>query len=63
MGNWRLIRAQCATHTGDFGFTNLVVSKLNGTIQLDPHDTDTCVISLDVAGATVLRNALTEWLG
>jgi hypothetical protein len=44
-------------------FTNLLVTKLDGTIVLDPHVDGSCVIRLGEDGATALRNTLTEWLG
>jgi hypothetical protein len=61
--NRRLINAHCARHGGTPGLTNLVVSKRDGEIELDPHVDRSCVITLDEPGATVLRDALTEWLG
>lgn len=61
--NRRVIHAHCTQHGGTPGFTNLAVRKLNGSIELDPHVTGSCVITLDEPGATVLRDALTEWLG
>jgi hypothetical protein len=45
------------------GFTNLVASKRDGEIELDPHVDGGCRILLDEAGATVLRDVLVEWLG
>ncbi|HEX4103800.1 MAG TPA: hypothetical protein VHY21_25210 [Pseudonocardiaceae bacterium] len=37
-GNARkVIHATCALHRGPAGFANVVVSKRNGTIELDPH--------------------------
>lgn len=59
----RVIHASCTLHRGPVGFTNLVVSKRGGKIQLDPHVTGSCVITLDEDGAGALRDALTEWLG
>lgn len=59
----RAIPATCTQHGGARGFTNLVVKKLDGEIELDPHVTGGCVIKLDENGATALRDALTEWLG
>lgn len=61
--NRRVIHAHCTRHGGTPGFTNLVVSKRNGDIELDPHVDRSCVITLDEPGATELRDALTEWLG
>jgi hypothetical protein len=45
------------------GFANLVVTKLHGTIELDPHVDRGCVILLDESAARVLSAALVEWLG
>ncbi|MGH3786579.1 MAG: hypothetical protein ACRDRG_08520 [Pseudonocardiaceae bacterium] len=63
IGNRRVIHVQCSTHGGPIGYTNLVVRKVDGTIELDPHVTGACVILIDESGATELRDALTEWLG
>lgn len=60
--NRLVIPVTCTTHGGTPGFTNLILSKRNGTIVLDPHAIGACVITLDEAGATALRNALIEWL-
>lgn len=62
-GNSRVIYAHCTRHGVTPGFTYLVVSKRNDDIELDPHVDRSCVITLDEPGATVLRDALTEWLG
>jgi hypothetical protein len=59
----KVIPATCELHRGPVGFTNLLVTKRDGTIVLDPHVTGSCVISLDEEGATTLRDTLTEWLG
>jgi hypothetical protein len=59
----RVIPATCSVHRGPVGFTNLVVSRREGTIVLDPHAVGSCVISLDEQAATSLCDALTEWLG
>jgi hypothetical protein len=59
----KTIAATCELHRGPIGFTNLVVSKRDGTIVLDPHVDGSCVISLDQDGATQLCDTLTEWLG
>jgi hypothetical protein len=58
----KTIPATCQLHRGPMGFTNLMVSKHNGSIVLDPHVTGSCVISLDEDEAIALRNLLTEWL-
>ncbi|MDQ3761561.1 MAG: hypothetical protein M3460_07620 [Actinomycetota bacterium] len=59
--NRQVIACTCTKH-GTPGFTNLVVSKLDGSIELDPHATGACVIRLNDDAAMVLRDALTEWL-
>jgi hypothetical protein len=59
----KAIPATCALHRGPVGFANLMVSVSNGKVVLDPHVTGSCVITLDEAGACVLRDLLTEWLG
>jgi hypothetical protein len=59
----RVIHATCALHRGSASFTNLMVSKRDGTIVLDPHLTGACVLTLDQDGAATLRDTLTEWLG
>ncbi len=59
----RTIPATCALHRGAVGFTNLLVSKRDSAIVLDPHVDGSCVICLDEDGATALRDTLTEWLG
>jgi hypothetical protein len=56
------IPATCQLHRGPVGYTNLTVSKRNGTIVLDPGVTGSCVISLDEQRATTLRDLLTAWL-
>ncbi|MDQ3761631.1 MAG: hypothetical protein M3460_08010 [Actinomycetota bacterium] len=59
----KAIPATCTLHGGPAGYTNLLVCMRNGTIVFDPHVTGSCVITLDQAGAGVLRDTLTEWLG
>jgi hypothetical protein len=62
-GRRRVIPATCELHRAAVDFTNLLVTKRDGTIVLDPHVDGSCVIRLGEDGATTLRNALTEWLG
>lgn len=45
------IPATCTTHGGPTGYTNLLVSKRNGSVELNPHVTGSCVIRLDEHGA------------
>ncbi len=61
--NHRVIPATCATHRGPARFCNLRVSKLDGNIQLDPHATGVCVLTLDEDATTTLRDTLSGWLG
>jgi hypothetical protein len=61
--NRRVIHVHCAVHGGPKGFTNLVCTKRDGIIELDPHVTGACVIVFDENGATELFDALGEWLG
>ena len=58
-----VLRATCKIHGGTPGFTNLVVSKRNGSIMFDPHATGSCVLTLDEQAAIALRDMLTAWLG
>jgi hypothetical protein len=53
----------CSVHAVARGFTNLVISKRDGEIELDPHVDGCCLLTLDEIGASALRDALTEWLG
>ncbi|HKR48248.1 MAG TPA: hypothetical protein VJT72_01495 [Pseudonocardiaceae bacterium] len=61
--NRRVIHATCVQHGGAQGYTNLVVTKKNGEIELDPHAAGVCVVRLDENAARVLSAALTGWLG
>ena len=60
--NRRVIRATCITHGGTPGFTNLVMRKLSGEIELDPHAVGVCVIRFDEDAAIAVRDQITEWL-
>lgn len=62
-GNRRLIHVTCSKHGGPRGFANLVASKLDGAIELDPHVDGCCVILLDEDAAGELSDAIVEWLG
>ncbi|PZS25332.1 MAG: hypothetical protein DLM61_20195 [Pseudonocardiales bacterium] len=57
------IPATCELYRGAVGYTNLMLSKRDGVIVLDPHVTGSCVISLDENAAIALRDTLTKWLG
>lgn len=59
----KVIHATCSLHRGPVGFANLVVTKRGGVIELDPHVTGGCVLTLADHEAAALRDALTEWLG
>jgi hypothetical protein len=59
----KVIHASCSVHQVAVGFTNLVVSKRNGQIVLDPHVDGSCLLTLSEAEACVLRDVLIEWLG
>lgn len=61
--NRRVIHVSCSTHGGPARFTNLVLRKLDGEIELDPHSTGACVIRLDQDAATAVPDQLSEWLG
>jgi hypothetical protein len=50
-------------HQGAVGFTNLVVSKRNGQIELNPHADGSCLLTLSEDEACALRDVLIEWLG
>src|SRR5918997_4267486 len=50
----RVIPATCTPHSGARGYTNLVVTKRGGHLELDPHVTGQCVIMLDEDSARVL---------
>lgn len=45
------------------GYTNLVVRKLDGSIELDPHATGACVLSLTEPEARELHTVIGEMLG
>jgi hypothetical protein len=61
--NRKVIHATCALHRGPVGFTNMVLTKRGGQIELDPHATGACVLRLDEDAATAVRDTITKWLG
>jgi hypothetical protein len=61
--NRRVIDVSCAVHGGARGFVPLVCTKCDGDIELNPHATDQCVISLDEKAANALFDVPGEWLG
>lgn len=58
----RVIVTTCQAH-GVAGFTNLLVTKEDGTIVLNPHAANCCVLRLDEQAATELHSIFGEWLG
>jgi hypothetical protein len=59
----KVIHASCSVHQVAMGFTNLLVSKRNGQIVLDPHVDGSCLLTLSEDEACALRDVLIEWLG
>lgn len=60
--NRLLLHVTCQCHEGAPGFTNLVVTRNNNTIMLNPHVDNSCVLTLDEVAAEILHNTLGEWL-
>jgi hypothetical protein len=52
----------CRAH-GAVGFTNLLVTREDGAIVLNPHLANCCVLRLDAQAAIALHSVLGEWLG
>jgi hypothetical protein len=52
----------CQAH-GAAGFTNLLVTKEHGSIVLNPHVANCCVLRLDEQAGRTLMGILNEWLG
>ncbi|HEY3689674.1 MAG TPA: hypothetical protein VGL46_05150 [Pseudonocardiaceae bacterium] len=63
VSNRHAIPVTCTHHGGPRGFANLVASKRDGEIELDPHVDGCCVILLSEDSARVLSEALVGWLG
>jgi hypothetical protein len=61
-GHRLVVMATCQGH-GAAGFTNLLVTKENGVIVLNPHLANCCVLRLDEQAARSLLSILGEWLG
>lgn len=57
-----VIRTTCQAH-GTAGFTNLLVTKEDGFIVLNPHLANCCVLRMDEQAARALRGIVGEWLG
>jgi hypothetical protein len=58
----RVLMTTCREH-GAVGFTNLLVTKEDGFIVLNPHVGNCCMLWLDEQVATALYHLLGEWLG
>jgi hypothetical protein len=58
----RVVMTTCQAH-GAAGFTNLLVTKEDGFIVLNPHLGNCCVVRLDEQAATAMYHLLGEWLG
>ena len=57
-----MIMTSCEAH-GAAGFTNLLMTKEDGVIVLNPHLANCCVLRLDEKAAMTLHDILGEWLG
>ena len=57
----RVIMVTCQAH-GIAGFTNLLMTKENGVIVLNPHVANCCVLRLDEQAARAVHGTLGEWL-
>jgi hypothetical protein len=61
--NQRLvIMTTCEAH-GAAGFTNLLVTKEDGLIVLNPHLANCCVLRMNKQAAWALHGILGDWLG
>jgi hypothetical protein len=59
-----VIHASCSCAGVVRGFTNLAVRKLpDGNIELEPHVTGACLLTIDENGSRILHEALGDWLG
>ncbi len=58
----RVIMTTCQAH-GAAGFTNLLVTREDGLIVLNPHLANCCVLRLDEQAARTLHGIFGEWLG
>jgi hypothetical protein len=57
-----VIATTCQAH-GAAGFTNLLVTKEDGVIVLNPHLANCCVLRMNEQTARALHGILGEWLG
>ena len=60
IGSRRVIPATCTQHGGSRGFTNVLLAKIGGEIELDPHATGSCVITFDANAASAVRDTITQ---
>jgi hypothetical protein len=61
--NRRVVMCHCMVHGGPRDFTNLVLTKRDSEIEMNPYATGRCIIVLDQNAATKLFDVLGEWLG
>ncbi|MGH3916050.1 MAG: hypothetical protein ACRDTC_21970 [Pseudonocardiaceae bacterium] len=61
-GDRLVLHVTCQIHEGTAGFTNLVITRKNNTIALNPHADNSCVLTLDDITANVLHDTLGGWL-
>lgn len=61
-GNRLLLHVTCQCHEGPAGFTNLVVTRDDDSIVLNPHVDNSCVLTLDEVSANALHDTLGDWL-
>jgi hypothetical protein len=59
--NQMTLPATCNLH-GIAGFTNLRVRLRPRGLEIDPHVTGACVLTLSLVDAAVLHSRLAEWL-
>lgn len=62
-GSRKVIHASCSLHGGPAGFANVVLRKVDGEIELDPHVTGACVLRFVEHEAAALAGTILEWLG
>lgn len=60
--NRLVLHVTCQVHEGSEGFTNLVVTRNNNTVALNPHVDNSCILTLDEVAANLLHDTLGEWL-
>ncbi len=53
----------CLRAHGAAGSTNLLVTKKDAVIVLNPHVANCCVLRLDEQAAPALHEVIGEWLG